>query len=80
MTQERAEANFGESYFGGDEDDYDAIKSAGSAGPDGDRNDNTDRYDTEATDGDLNGDWETLYNLSLAQRTSPTQELSLIHI
>lgn len=43
QTQERAEANYGASYFGGDADDYDVVKSAGSSGA----------YVNEATDGDL---------------------------
>jgi hypothetical protein len=43
MTQERSEASFGESYFGGDRFDYDAVKSAGSSGG----------YQTEATDGSM---------------------------
>ena len=41
MTQERAEASFGETYFGGDKNTFDVIKSAGNAGG----------YNTEATDG-----------------------------
>ncbi len=40
--QERAEASFGEEYFGGDRENYDVVKSAGS--PNG--------YLTESTDGD----------------------------
>ena len=43
QTQERAEANYAASYFGGDADDYDVVKSAGSSGA----------YVNEATDGDL---------------------------
>ncbi|MCB1096384.1 MAG: lamin tail domain-containing protein [Verrucomicrobiae bacterium] len=64
MTQERAEAAFGATYFGGDPDDYDTIKSAGSPGG----------YNTEATDGELNGDWRTLWNLTRAQFANPTLE------
>lgn len=41
MTQERPEANFGSQYLGGNEDDYDVVKSAGNANG----------YLTEATDG-----------------------------
>ncbi len=41
--QERAEASFGEEYFGGDKNNYDVIKSSGS----------TNGYQTEATDGDM---------------------------
>jgi len=43
QTQERAEANFAASYFGGNSDDYDVIKSAGSSGG----------YANEATDGNM---------------------------
>ena len=41
QTQERSEASFAASYLGGSSDDYDVIKSAGSAGS----------YQNEATDG-----------------------------
>ena len=40
-SQERANASYGDSYLGGDEDNYDVIKSAASSGG----------YNTEATDG-----------------------------
>lgn len=43
QTQERAEARYAASYFGGDSDDYDVVKSAGSSGG----------YQNEATDGTL---------------------------
>lgn len=43
QTQERAEARYAASYFGGDPDDYDIVKSAGSSGG----------YQNEATDGNL---------------------------
>lgn len=43
LTQERPSANFGETYLGGDEDNYDVVKSAGSSGG----------YNTEATDGTM---------------------------
>ncbi len=64
MTQERAEANHGEAYLGGDADDYDTIKSAGSSGG----------YNTEATDGDFNApsDWNNLWTLAQAQQANPT--------
>ena len=64
MTQERAEANFGASYLGGDPEDYDTVKSAGNSGG----------YDTEATDGSIasGSDWDTLWNLARAQEASPT--------
>ncbi|MGJ8723521.1 MAG: lamin tail domain-containing protein [Roseibacillus sp.] len=62
MSQERAEANWGSSYLGGDDSEFDTLKSAGS----------TNSYRSEATDGDLNGDWKTLWDMVQAQRTSPT--------
>ncbi|MDG2122362.1 MAG: lamin tail domain-containing protein [Verrucomicrobiales bacterium] len=62
MTQERAEAAYGATYFGGDREDFDTIKSAGSSGG----------YNTEATDGNLNGDWRALWNLARAQARTPT--------
>ncbi len=64
MTQERAEARFAESYFGGDADDFDTIKSAGSSGG----------YNTEATDGSFapGSDWHTLWTMARAQNASPT--------
>ena len=43
QTQERSEASYAETYFGGDKEDYDVVKSrAGNGG-----------YDIEATDGNL---------------------------
>jgi len=62
MSQERAEANWGESYLSGDDNDFDTLKSGGSS----------QGYNTEATDGILNGDWQTLWNLARAQENSPT--------
>ena len=64
MSQERAEANYGESYLGGDREDYDTIKSAGSSGG----------YNTEATDGSFatGSDWNLLWNLARDQESSPT--------
>ena len=64
MTQERAEANWGASYLGGDADDLDVIKATGAFEPT--------RYDTEATDGDLNGAWRDLWDLAKAQLANPT--------
>ena len=43
QTQERAEAAYAASYFGGQQEDYDVVKSAGSSGG----------YQNEATDGTL---------------------------
>jgi hypothetical protein len=51
QTQERSEASYAASYFGGDKEDYDVIKSrAGNGG-----------YDIEATDGTLDN-WRALWN------------------
>ena len=44
QTEERPEARFAASYMGGDSEDYDVVKSAGSSGG----------YANEATDGNLN--------------------------
>ncbi|UCD51400.1 MAG: lamin tail domain-containing protein, partial [Phycisphaerales bacterium] len=50
QTQERSEASYAESYFGGKKEDYDVIKSrAGNGG-----------YDIEATDGTLDA-WRRLW-------------------
>ena len=43
QTEERPEANFAASYFGGNSDDYDVVKSTGSSGG----------YQNEATDGNM---------------------------
>ena len=51
QTQERSEASYAESYFGGDKEDYDVVKSrAGNGG-----------YDIEATDGTLDA-WRRLWD------------------
>jgi len=53
QTQERSEASYAESYFGGEKEDYDVIKSrAGNGG-----------YDIEATDGTLNA-WRRLWDMA----------------
>ncbi len=49
QTQERAEARYAESYFGGDKDDYDVVKTATDAG-----------YTIEATDGNLDA-WQEVW-------------------
>lgn len=54
MTQERVEENYGASYLpGGDEDDFDVLKSAGGS----------EGYVTEASDGN-NVDWMITYDLT----------------
>ena len=52
MTQERSEAAYAETYFGGNRDDYDTVKAVG----DGD-------YGIEATDGTLDA-WRDLWDLA----------------
>jgi hypothetical protein len=59
QTQERPEASYGETYFGGDKEDYDVIKSTG--GP---------QYQTEATDGTL-AVWETMWQMARSVRNDP---------
>lgn len=51
QTQERSEARYAESYFGGDKDDYDVVKSSGPS---------TDYtpYTLEATDGNLDSSYD----------------------
>lgn len=53
QTEERPDANFGESYLGGEEENFDTVKV--EAGP----------YTIEATDGDLNA-WRDLWNQARA--------------
>ncbi|MHC4643033.1 MAG: FN3 associated domain-containing protein, partial [Planctomycetota bacterium] len=53
QTQERAEAAYASSYFGGDRDDWDCVKSTGSSGG----------YTIEATDGTLDA-WQDLWDIS----------------
>jgi hypothetical protein len=52
QTQERSEAAFGESYFGGDRDDYDVVKVAADQG-----------YVVEATDGTLDT-WRAAWEMA----------------
>ncbi|MFN0126130.1 MAG: lamin tail domain-containing protein [Verrucomicrobiales bacterium] len=63
QLQERAEAAYGATYFGGNKDDYDVIKHTGSPGG----------YTTEATDGEFltrpdgsDSAWKKLWNASRA--------------
>ncbi|RQW07237.1 hypothetical protein EH222_07685, partial [candidate division KSB1 bacterium] len=58
QTQERSEAAFGESYFGGDRDEYDVVKVAADRG-----------YVIEVTDGTLDG-WRQLWDISKIGFTS----------
>ncbi len=64
QSQERSEARYGQSYFGGSEDDYDVIKV------------NTDGYLVEATDGTLDS-WRSLYNMCIKGFKSNADYFSL---
>ncbi len=55
QTQERSEASYAESYFGGAKEDYDVVKSAGNVGG----------YTIEATDGNMDA-WRRLWDLANA--------------
>jgi len=57
MTEERPVASFGESYLGGDKDDYDTIKVIGTFQPGS--------YTVEATDGTMDA-YERLFNATMA--------------
>ncbi|HDQ73309.1 MAG TPA: hypothetical protein ENN19_14635, partial [Chloroflexi bacterium] len=57
QSQERSEASFGKSYFGGDKDDYDTVKV--EAGP----------YTVWATDGNLDA-WRHVHNVARAGFTN----------
>ncbi len=59
---ERTEAAYAESYFGGDELDYDVVKAESDSS-----------YTTGATDGDL-GVWRELFDAAKAHRANPTNE------
>jgi hypothetical protein len=58
-TEERAEAEFAASYFGGDDSEYDAVKCANHIG----------NFITEATDGTLTN-WHALWTRTRAIRTT----------
>jgi len=61
QTQERAEAAYGETYFGGDKENYDVVKA--EAGP----------YDTRATDGNLDA-FRRFWEGANAVAAAPTEE------
>ncbi len=69
QTQERAEASFAESYFGGDKDEYDVIKV--------DIGDNFNLYEIEATNGNTNS-WEAIWNMCLEGFSSNTNYFKLL--
>jgi len=56
QTQERSEADYAQSYFRGDKEDYDVIKSRGGGG---------DGYDIEAADGNMAA-WQRLWEAAAA--------------
>jgi CotH kinase protein/Lamin Tail Domain len=60
-TEERTEASFSATYYGGSKDDYDVVKNAGNAN----------NYLTEVTDGDFTA-WQDLWNKGRTHKTNPT--------
>jgi len=60
--EERTEAAFGASYFGGDKSTFDAVKSAGSSGG----------YNTEMTDGNWAA-WHSLYSQAVVLSSDATE-------
>lgn len=64
QTQERSEARYAESYFGGSEEDYDVVKV------------NSEGYNVEATDGNLLS-WQKLYLMSSVGFTGNSSYFSL---
>lgn len=64
-TAERAEANHGADYFGGDADDYDVVKVDPDLG-----------YNIEATDGNMDA-WNQLYTLLRGNNLAPVSEAVL---
>ena len=63
-TDERPDANYGAQYFGGQDSDYDVLKSSGASG----------FYLTEATDGTMatGSAWEKLWSGGRTVRATPT--------
>jgi hypothetical protein len=59
-TEERTEASYSASYFGGNKDDYDVVKC-----------EQTNGYTVGPTDGNLNA-WQDLWNKARAHAASPT--------
>ena len=68
QSQERPEANFAESYLGGNDDEYDVVKV--------DIGDNWDLYEIEATDGNLDG-WNAVWN---ATQTGFSSNANYFHL
>ena len=63
MTDERTEAEFARSYFGGNKEDYDVIKI-----------DPSNSYRNENPDGDMEA-WRELWDLSRAHEAAPSDDL-----
>jgi hypothetical protein len=63
--EERTEASYGETYLGGNKEDYDCPKSAGSSGS----------YNTEMTDGNFIA-WKSLNDQCIALKNDTTSEAS----
>ena len=63
--EERTESAFGETYFGGEKDNFDTVKSAGSSGG----------YNTEMTDGNFQA-WRSLYDQCVALKNDTGTEAS----
>ncbi len=79
QTQERSEASFGETYFGGDKDDYDVISSNYSAGrrmvpTDGNREALDRLYDETIAGFDNYGRYYRVQGLNLDGTPNPTYE------
>jgi len=60
-TEERTEAGHAEAYFGGQQEDYDVVKSAGNGGS----------YNTELVNGTFTA-WQSLWDQAMAMRTDPS--------
>ncbi|CAN5490815.1 hypothetical protein BH23VER1_BH23VER1_25210 [soil metagenome] len=69
QTQERAKEDYGASYFGGEPEDYDVVKSVGNGGSS--ETPPQPNYTTELTDGTFDA-WNSLYNGTLALRSNPS--------
>lgn len=69
QTQERCEASFAESYFGGNKDEYDVIKV--------DIGDNFNLYEIEATDGNTDS-WQEIWNMTEQGFSSNTNYFKLL--
>ncbi len=62
QSQERPKAAYGETYFGGEKEEFDAVKCANRVAG----------YHTEATDGNMEA-WNELWELAVAMRNQPAE-------